>query len=204
MQAVRMSSGGQIATLISQPFKVPSTGRLSMLVCLRVADPAVQPRLRLSLEGRANGETFFRSSEVGRSAPNKIAGQWQVFEIIANDLPLDGVSSLQVRFDLIGSGDVWIDDIQLRALAFSDKEQKELARLIAPAAVKLQQAQIADCIHVLEGYWPHFLEDHVPLAQTPISRKTESGTNGPRPRETSEQPNGILGRMKGWLPKALR
>lgn len=208
--ALRLFSGGPVASLISEPFQVPTTGRLSMAVWLRVADPAVQPRLRLALEGSAGGRTFYRSAEVGRTGDSGISvppiqNRWAQFVVNIDDLPLEGLSPLQARFDLIGSGEVWVDDIQLTALAFSEKERLELAKLIAPADVNLDKAQVADCIRILEGYWPQYLQQHVPLPQSSISQRAAPPATAPRPRrESPEPPKGILGRMRDLLPEKLR
>ncbi|NUQ61936.1 MAG: family 10 glycosylhydrolase [Pirellulales bacterium] len=206
--AVRLFSGGPVASLVSKPFEVPPTGRISMSVWLRVADPAVQPRLRMALEGHVYGQAFFRSAEVGRTGETGVAvppiqDQWAQFVVNVNDLPLEGLSPLHARFDLIGPGEVWVDDIQMTSLAFSKKELVELFRLIAPADVNLEKAQVADCIRVLEGYWPQFLEDYVPLPQTPISRRTAPPATGP-PQAAPEPSKGILSRVRDLLPEKLR
>lgn len=201
-QAVRVSGGGAAATLISRPFEVPSTGRLSLSVWLRVADPAVEPRLRLALEGETDGQAFFHSAEIGHSTKYRINDQWSKFVVNAENLAMGSVSTVRVRFDLIGPGDVWIDEIRLSALSFSEKELIALLKLITPADVKLGQSQISDCVRVLEGYWPQFLERHVPLAQAPMSRKMEAAPAPPR--ATPPPPQGILSRMRQLLPEALR
>ncbi len=208
-QSVRLFSGGPVATLISQPFEVPATGRLSMSVWLRVADPVVQPRLRLAVEGHTDGRAFYRSAEVGRTGDAgipvpSIQNHWAPFIVNIHDMPVDRLSPLHVRFDLMGPGDVWLDDVQLTALAFSEKERLELKKLIAPADVKLDKEQVADCIRILEGYWPQFLERHVPLPQMPITNRISSPPTPPGPRrESSEASKGILSRIRDLLPDRL-
>ena len=63
----------------------------------------------------------------------------------------------------MGPGEVWVDDVQVFSLAFNSAEMVELSKMITLADVKLQNGQIGDCLHLLEGYWPRFLEENVPL-----------------------------------------
>ncbi|MGA2502449.1 MAG: hypothetical protein ABSH20_32305, partial [Tepidisphaeraceae bacterium] len=61
------------------------------------------------------------------------------------------------------------------------------------------EGQVADCIRLLEGYWPRFLVENAPLPLTPIAR--------PDPREPQREPQreaGILERMKNFVPNPLR
>jgi hypothetical protein len=67
--------------------------------------------------------------------------------------------------------------------------------------VKLQNGQMGDCVRLLEGYWPRFLEENVPLpAGVPE-------TIAVQPRPTEEKPperSGWLNRVKDMLPESMR
>ena len=202
-----MRSAGPVASLLSRPFAPPSTGRLAISVWLRVADAARQPPLRLALEGKLNGQVFYRCAQVGfggsGSQAEPIYPEWSRYVSQVDDLPLEGLTSLRVRFDLMGPGEVWIDDVQLYHLLFSRAEMVELSKLISLADVKLQSRQIGDCLHLLEGYWPQFLEENVALPSAPPAAETAAS----KPKPAEEKPperTGWFGRMKDLLPKAVR
>lgn len=199
-QSLRLSSTGGVASLISQPFDVPNTGRLSLSVWLRTADVTVQPQLSIAVEGRY---PLFRAVRVGSSGQAPISAQWTPFVVTIPDLPLEGLSSLQVRFDLMGAGEVWIDDIQLSSLAFSKPEHVELVRLIAPADAKLQSGQVGDCMRLLQGYWPRFLLSQVPMPEIAVSQHPEPAEHQATPTEEAPA-KGFLGRVKQILPDKLR
>ena len=55
------------------------------------------------------------------------------------------MTTLRVRFDLRAAGEVWIDDVSLYDLAFSDTERAELSKLVAAAQVSLKQRRPAEC-----------------------------------------------------------
>lgn len=188
--SARMTSTGPTAALASDPFPPPSTGRLSLSVWLRSAANR-QPPLRVVVAGKLDGRDFYRAAQVGSGGEAQpLTDQWSQFVIHVGDLPLEGIAQLHIRFELTGAGEVGIDDVQLCDLAFSKKERVELVRLLTPADVKLQNGQVADCVHLLEGYWPRFLYEHVPLPAEAAAAAETAPT-----READRSP-GLLERMR--------
>jgi hypothetical protein len=207
-QSVKIASTGAVACLVSHPFSAPTTGRLSMAVWLRVADPRRQPPLRLAIEGKLHGRDYYRFAPVGLApGPGQpsvpIAKEWGQYVFQVDDLPLEGLTSLRARFDLMGAGEVWVDDVQLFGLAFNRSELVELTKLITLADVKLKNGQVGDCLRLLEGYWPRFLEENVPA---PAAAPTPDAiTAKPRPtEERAPEHSGLLNRVKDMLPESLR
>ena len=169
-QSARISSEGPVACLVSQPFTAPRTGRITMSVWLRVADITRQPNLRLAVEGKLDGRSYYRYAPVGQpAAPGQegkpIATTWGQYIVQFDDLPLDGLSQMRVRVDLMGAGEVWVDDVQLFDLAFNEAELRALFKLLTLADFNLQNGQPGDCLKILNGYWPRFLMENVPLPQ---------------------------------------
>jgi hypothetical protein len=211
-QSVRMASTGPITCLVSQPFSTSTTGRLTMSVWLRVSDAAHQPPLRLALEAKLHGRDYYRFAPVGLlAAPDPrgkpILPEWGQYIVPIDDLPLEGLSSLRVRFDLMGAGEVWIDDVQVYSLVFSQSERRELCKLINSAAALLQNGQVGDCLHQLDGYWPRFLEENVPIQPNVLPAGTPTDTLATQPRPAEEKPperSGFLNRLKNIVPDSLR
>jgi hypothetical protein len=208
-QSVKIASTGAVACLVSRPFPAPATGRLSMAVWLRVDDAQHQPPLRLAIEGKLHGRDYYRFAPVGQASAAgqppvpPLASTWAQYVFQVDNLPLDGLTSLRARFDLMGAGEVWVDDVQLFGLAFNRSELVELTKLITLADVKLKNGQVGDCLRLLEGYWPCFLEENVPApAGAPMP---DTVTAKPPPAE--ERPpehSGFLNRVKDMLPDSLR
>jgi hypothetical protein len=207
--AVRLATQGPVATLISEPFDPPSTGRVTISVWLRGANVAQQPPVRVSLVGKREGQDFFCFAYLsGNQAPRAFFGaDWgaKPVSVPVNDLPLEGLSRLQLRFDLLGPGEIWIDDVQLSNLEFDKKEWPQLLKLIAPADAKLQRGDVGDCLGLLEGYWPQFLMTHVPMEQNPVSQ-VPAGSRPPASRPQKEPPHtpGIIDRMRKYVPDRWR
>ncbi len=208
-QSVKIASAGPVACLVSRPFAAPATGRLTVSVWLRTSDAASQPPLRLAVEGKLRGQDYYRYAPVG-SAPGPgrpavpILPGWGRYVFQVDDLPLEGLASIRVRFDLMGPGEVWIDDVQVFNLAFTKPEMIELSKLITLADVKLQNGQIGDCLRLLEGYWPRFLNANVPLPPGAMPSERASAAKQPPAEETPPERSGFLDRMKDLLPESMR
>jgi hypothetical protein len=180
-----------------------------MSVWLRTADATRQPSLRAIIEGKTPGKTEYRFAQFGQARgeanpARPIPAEWGQFLVEINDLPLDSLSAVHLRFDLTGPGEVSIDDVQLCELNFSRREHKELLRLITPADAQLQNGRIADCLRLLEGYWPRFLVEHVPVVEAPMTRRPEPGSPASRAPKEPEHSPGLLDRLKGLVPSKLR
>lgn len=212
-RSARISSTGQVACLVSKPFPAPATGRLSMAVWLRTPDPSRQPPLRLAFEGRLGDQPYYRYAEVGMvnkgGSPAPLAAEWAQYVFPVDDLPLEGLSQIRVRFDLMGPGEVWIDDVQLFDLVFSERERSELAKLVTVAEYQLRNRQVGDCIRLLESYWPRFLERHVPgdsaIGTAAVaSRPRPQPSPSPSAAPSSQPVRGMVERWKEMLPERLR
>ncbi len=205
--SARISSDGPIACLVSQPFNPPKSGRITMSVWLRTSDAARQPNLRLAVEGKLTGRDYYRFAAIGQ--PPSAGGQmgspigatWGQYIVQFDDLPLEGLSQMRVRIDLMGAGQVWADDVQLFDLAFNETELRALYKIITLADVNLRNGQVGDCMKLLDGYWPRFLMQNVPAAQ---AVPTVASKPAPPPAVPPPDSPGWLDRVKGILPDGLR
>ena len=206
-RSLRLSSNGPATFVASESFEAPLTGRFSMKVWMRVADMQRQPPLRLAVEGKLQGEDYYRYAPIGLipetgQSPVPISNEWTSYVFQVNDLPLEGLSQVRVRFDLLGPGEVWMDEVQVFDLAFTKRERVELSKLIALADVKLQNGQVGDCLRLLEGYWPRFLERHVPLPPGTLPNESLADkNNAPAKRSPPPERSGWLDRWRGTVPK---
>ncbi len=208
-QSVRISSEGPVACLVSQPFAPSGTGRITMSIWLRVADPSRQPDLRLAVEGKLVGRDYYRYAIIGRPpGPGQegkpISTTWSQYIVQFDDLPLVGLSQMRVRVDLMGAGEVWADDVQLFDLAFNESELRALYKLLTLADLNLQNGQVGDCMKLLDGYWPRFLMQNVPLPASVPALASKPATDPPADDKPAEpQPASWIDRVKGILPERL-
>jgi hypothetical protein len=208
-QCARIFSAGPIACLVSRPFTPPRTGRITMSVWLRVADASRQPNLRLAVEGKLAGGDYYRYAPLGQPAEpgqegKPIATVWRQYFVPFNDLPLDGLSQMRVRVDLMGGGEVWVDDVQLFDLAFNESELRALYKLLTLADLNLQNGQVGDSMKLLDGYWPRFLTENVSLPQPVPALAAKPEADGSPDDKSPQQPASWTDRVKGLLPSGLR
>ncbi len=150
-----------IAWVRSTPLPAPRTGRIFVLARLRTSDPKQQPPLRIAIDGRNNGRPYYRSARVGAGTGQtpRISADWgsQPFLLPITDLPTSGWQDFRIGFDLMGKGEVWIDDIKVYDMYFLIKERQELMLRIAVHESLATQGRWMNCYQFLESYWPQLL-----------------------------------------------
>lgn len=192
-QAVGFSSTNGLATLRSNPFPPPATGRVSVAVRLRIDDGEPQPPLRIALEGVQDDGEYYRFAVVGGHGGGRPLGpEWSLFVLQVDDLPPAGVDSLRVRFDLLGPGSVQIDDVRVFDLAFDERQRVQLSRSLGLLEQRLRTADLGGCLVDLEGYWPAFLEAFVAEAAAVVAEPVRQQPAAP------QRTGGMFDRLKGW------
>jgi hypothetical protein len=180
-QCVHLKSDGGTIAISSEPFKSPQTGRLWIYAWIRIPDEKKQPTIEIILTGKYKGHEFVREAVLGKqrngqSAPN-LREEWLPYSRQINDLPFEGLENVSIGFRLVGEGEAWIDDVQLYHLVgFQDQDIKQLSRMVSIAEMKLQSNRISECLRLLEGLWPQYLERNISIPEVLAER--------PRPRRT--------------------
>jgi len=202
-RALRIVSRGPEVWVRSQPVPAPTTGRIAVWARLRIPEGEPQPELRLAIEARRDRRPFYRFANVGAGVPQaELSDGWAPFILQINDLPRSGLDEFRIGFDLMGPGEVWIDDVVIYDLSFTEKEQFHISRLIAAADFHLREENIAAAAQVLSGYWPHFLEEHAqppPVAPPADAPRRDRGERDNAPAAPATR-QGFLDKAKGWWP----
>lgn len=188
-RSLRLRSDKEVVWVRSEPVATPDTGRIAVWAWIKVRDPAQQSTLRLAIEGKLDGKTYYRYASVGSdSKSSTLQSEWTQYWFQIDDLPARGLTDLRVGFDMMGAGEAWIDDVQLFDLWFYDNERDELIKHIGLADFNLSNGRLRDCERFLDGYWPRFLQRHVPLdqrfVQLPIRRTSNEAAVLDRPGTT--------------------
>jgi hypothetical protein len=202
-RGLAFSSLNGLATLRSNPFAPPRTGRISVAAWLRVSGD-VQPPLRIAVEGVQGDREYYRFAAVGGLAGGRpLTPAWSQFVLQVDDLPTGGVDSLRVRFDLLGPGRVEIDEVRVFDLAFDESQRTRITKAVSLLEHQAATGDVGGCLAAFDGYWPSFLETHVPDA---VVEAAEERLREPPhvPREPSKQvperqaSGGIFDRMRSW------
>ena len=156
--------------------------------------------LRMGIEGTHRNQTFYRYGEVSGNS------EWKMFEYQINDLPLSDLGPLTIRFEHAGRGKVWLDDIVVSDLYFSENERKELSRIITQAHFALTEGKYAECGRLLDGYWPRFLNRYVPLPTNTVAARPQLDRQTELPRVPVEEAKANTQEQPWWkkFPDLLR
>lgn len=154
----------------------------------------------MGIEGKHRDQTFYRYGQVPGES------DWKFFEYQINDLPLSDLGPLAIRFDHAGRGKVWIDDVVVSELYFSENERKELSRIITQAHFALTGGKYAECGRLLDGYWPRFLQRHVPLPAATVAARPRLDRQADLPRVPVEEAKADAEEQPWWkkFPNLLR
>lgn len=175
----RPPSSRQVLWIRSEPFNVPPTGRVAFTVWMRTTTPDHQPSIRLSIEGRLHGKVYYRPRTIGKPESgltttrniNPLTAKWNRYVLIVDDLPTQGLTDLRVGFDLMSSGHVEIDNLQVYDLWFQQREYRELMKDISIAYSQPGQGRVSDCYEYLSSYWPRYLTKYAPYQQDNIAKQ---------------------------------
>lgn len=212
-QSLKMSNDGKgnVAWIRSDPFDPPKTGRIAVMVRLKVADPAQQPPLRLAIEGRRlDGTTYYKPFNVVQNPRAQLlTTDWgqKPFVMLVSDLPTQELADLRVGFDLMGAGEVWIDDVQVYDRWFPKNERDDLMIMSGLAARSLSLGQLGDCQRILSGYWPQFLLEYVPIGEPHVAA-VPAGADRPTPQSQAdaaapESKPSVIDKVKQRLPNKV-
>jgi hypothetical protein len=197
-RGARFASANGLATLRSNPFQPPATGRISIAVWVRNPGDAPQPPLRIALEGVENDREYYRFAAVGRGdGAMPLSTEWSQFVLQVDDLPTQGIESLRVRLDLLGPGSVDLDDVRVFDLAFDESQRVQLSKLLAVAEQRLAAGDPGGCLIQLDGYWPGFLTAFVSNSGQAVAVHSGAAA-GSDPKAAPPTRAGVMDRMRRW------
>lgn len=180
----------------SEPFPPPRSGRMAISVWLRIPEGGPQPSLRLAIEAKQSGSVYYRPRTIGKPEAGQdpqsvkpIGSRWTPFLLLVDDLPSVGLSEMRVGFDLMSSGDVWIDNVKIYDIWFQQSEQRELLRNIALAYSHCNEGRVADCEQFLDSYWVQYLREFATPGSTRVARLPAEEASEPpaNPASTFDQ-----------------
>jgi hypothetical protein len=199
-----------VAALESDPFPTPATGQLAVTVLVRGHQMSPGSELRMVIEGKYEGQLYRRSRIVEPTNPN-VPEQWQFSKpILVNDLPLEVRGDIQIRFEMTGPGEVWLDCVSVYDLLFPLKfykfEEAEIMRFVRlnhDTKSAFDDGRIVDCARDMEKYWSRFLAEYTPRIQPvmPIQPAPMPPAQLATPPKQNEQPVPSIGeRIKSVFP----
>ncbi len=160
----KTSNSGVTAWIQSEKIPVVPTGRLAVEAWVRSAPGQDAPPVRLSLIGRyRDGRKYHRWHKFGgQSSEPSIPLDWggRPTVLLVPDVPSEELSELQVAFDLLKAGTVWIDDVKIYGMYLHPDERIHLRGQVFLAKEKLRENNLYLGNQLLDSYWARYLSTY--------------------------------------------
>jgi hypothetical protein len=210
--SLRLQSAGGTVSATSAPFANPGTGQLALTTFIKVQGIEPTTEFRIVFLSDRYGYRQYTTVDGEQLTAATADLTWRNLVFGVDDLPLDSRGQIQVRFELTGPGQVWIDKVGLHDLLFphdnfyaeSSQQKLALVRRISAAEAALAEDRLLDCWKIVDEYWMQFVQQHLPLVAAPA----EVAENESLPDRASAPPAAkapSLGeRVKQYVPGFLR
>lgn len=154
---------------LSSTIDLQGTRWLEFGIWLRSA-AAKQP-VRMTFEAKSGSQTYRQFVDVA------VDQKWRRFPFQVIDIPNGRLEDATIRIELMGAGQLWIDDAQLEMRAATTEDVKQLTKTYSAVSLAWDNGRIADCERLLDSYWGRFLFG----GATPASAINATQTAGGEP-----------------------
>jgi hypothetical protein len=200
--SIKLTNGSsEPGTFLSQPLTIPATGRLGVSVFVGVSADCKSLPMNVVLSAKYRDKPYYRSVPVGETLMSsyfahvepKNGVRWHRLVVPLEHLPLESLEDVRIGIQYLGSGSVWLDDISLYQVWFSENEMRELLTILPVADQRCSSGRVSELTSLLEGYWTQFLFQHVPMPQSSSKPPLVKETSVPQKSPTMSQ------RVRGWF-----
>ena len=143
--ALRIDAKNGPASITSAPFHPEARSTLVVRGWLR--SDRGDARVRVRVEGQSSNRGYLRQFDV------MVRGDWTEVAVRAPQLPEGGLDSARVRFELLGSGRLWVDDVSVVGDALSESERLNAQRDLMAARLFYKEKRYADFARLAGSHW---------------------------------------------------
>lgn len=199
-KSVHLRARGGSAGIQAMLFAAPLSGRLDVQFYAKTTGKNDQPKLRIVVEEDRTSGGYSAAANLGGKDPHlQLSTEWRPIRIKFSPPPLPD-REYRLKFEVVGDGDVWLDDIRLRERPISPDEYNQLLIMINGAKINLDEGRYAQCKRFLDGFWPRYLDEISPVAELAVKPQTDVLSDRP---QRKEQP-GMFDRFRDSFPRFLR
>jgi hypothetical protein len=208
-RALRLRSDDALGVAAqSHLFPIPGSGELTIRARVRVKDLAEDARVYAWVEFDANGTPRREYAALGEG---RLGDAWTTCEFAVDDLPLASSGQMRVQFHLAGRGEAWVDGVELFDLRFSEEQRMRFTTTLFAAKIALEKGQLVECQRLVDGYWPRYLVENVPMSASaaeellpPEVRVATLPDDAPPADGAEGESPGIGDRLRQWTPQFFR
>lgn len=210
--SLRMQAGDGMANITCVPFANPGTGQLALTAHVRARGIEPSTNLRIYFESDQYGYRQFTTIDGEQLAAATEEQNWRVIVFGVDDLPLDTRGRIQIRLELVGPGELWLDTLSLYDLLFphdnfyaeSSQQKLALLRKIHAAESAHSDGRFFECWQQLNDYWLQYVQYHLPIVQPTAESTANQTAVAPATPAKPPEPPSISERVKQYVPGFLR
>jgi hypothetical protein len=143
--SLRLDAQRGPASVVSEPFRPEGRSVLTIRAWFRSDRP--DAKVRVWIDGQAGGRAYLRQLDVATRT------DWAVSEIRASPLPDGGLDSARLRFELLGAGRLWVDDVSVVGDALGESERLNARRDLTAALSAYREKRYADFARLGGSHW---------------------------------------------------
>jgi hypothetical protein len=143
--ALRLDVSEPPGSAVSENFTPNAQNGLLVQAALRSDRP--DAKVRIWIEGESAGKPYRRLSEI------TVQQTWSEKAIRARDLPPGGLDTARLRFELIGAGSLWVDDLAVSGEGLSEPERRNASKAIMAAIQAYRDKRFADFARLAGSHW---------------------------------------------------
>jgi hypothetical protein len=143
--SLRIDARTPPATVASDRFVPDVQASLTIQAWFRSDQP--DTKVRVWIEGESAGQPFVRRSEL--SVPT----EWTPLAVRTTEIPAAGLTGARLRFELLGSGRLWVDDLSLTSEVLSETERLNVQRALIAALQAYREKRYADFARLAGSHW---------------------------------------------------
>ncbi len=143
--SLRLNAPAPPASAVCDDF-VP-TPHTMMLVRAWLRADRPDAKVRVWIEGESAGKPYRRVSEV------TVPSAWTERAIRVADIPNGGLTAARVRFELLGTGSLWVDDLSVTSEALTEPERRNARNALLAALKAFREERYADFARLSGSHW---------------------------------------------------
>jgi hypothetical protein len=143
--SLRIDAHALPAAVISDRFAPDVQTSLTIQAWFRSDQP--DSRVRVWIEGESAGQPFVRRSEL------TVPTEWSPLAVRTSEIPTAGLTGARLRFELLGPGRLWVDDLSLTSEMLSETERLNVQRALVAALHAYREKRYADFARLAGSHW---------------------------------------------------
>jgi hypothetical protein len=151
--SLRLDAKTGPSAVVSEPFRTDARSSLTIRTWLRT--DRLDAKVRVRIDGLAAGRPYARQLEL----PTPSRGDWAESIIKASQLPDGGLESARLRFELLGPGRLWVDDVSVVGDALSESERLNARRDLTAALSAYREKRYADFARLSGSHWARYVSN---------------------------------------------